>query len=257
MPIKSNDILKLLTAKHSKAICVSECKIGPTWGATRSSRMDLWVMEKSWANPRVIAYEIKVSRQDFLNDNKWQAYLDYCNELYFVCPPGIINKEELPDGVGLLHTSVNCKKLYTKQKSPYRDVEIPESIFRYILYTRTAITGEYVNRTKKEYWENWLKEKEINSDFGRRVSKKISQRVFDEILNVKSDNDDIKRENERLSEIKEFLEKTNTRYHDWIWYPEKTLKKLNSGLQAPIKEIVQNSITDLTKLLTTIEEMEK
>jgi len=47
-------------------------------------------------------YEIKVSRSDFLGDDKWDNYLKYCNYFYFVAPKGLIGKHELPDGVGLI-----------------------------------------------------------------------------------------------------------------------------------------------------------
>jgi len=81
----ADQILNLLLIKHSKDVCVPECKGGPTWFG-RHDRMDLWTMARSWAHPRCCAYEIKVSRSDFVNDKKWMAYLEYCNELYFVAP---------------------------------------------------------------------------------------------------------------------------------------------------------------------------
>ena len=47
-------------------------------------------------------FEFKASRGDFLADNKWQQYLKYCHTFSFVCPHGMIGKEELPKGIGLL-----------------------------------------------------------------------------------------------------------------------------------------------------------
>lgn len=55
------------------------------------------------SNKQVIIYEFKVNRYDFLNDKKWQNYLEYCNKLIFVCPKGIINPDELPKGIGLIY----------------------------------------------------------------------------------------------------------------------------------------------------------
>ena len=51
----------------------------------------------------ITIFEFKISRNDWKNDNKWQNYLKYCNKLIFVCPYGVINKNELPKGIGLIH----------------------------------------------------------------------------------------------------------------------------------------------------------
>ncbi len=52
-----------------------------------------------------IGYEIKVSRADFLGELKSEKYLDwekYCHEFWFVCPMGMVETSEIPDGIGLL-----------------------------------------------------------------------------------------------------------------------------------------------------------
>lgn len=139
--IKPNEknILKLLEKKHNKDVFVSHCKNGSTWGTCGLLILDAWVMKRSWINPCVIGYEIKTSRSDFLNDTKWEGYLDYCNAFYFVCPPQIITKEELPVEAGLYYTSKNIKMLYIQKPSKYRNIPIPEEIYRYILMCRTVI----------------------------------------------------------------------------------------------------------------------
>ncbi|GAG52025.1 unnamed protein product, partial [marine sediment metagenome] len=95
-----NDIVNVLINSHKdKFVCVPHCKTGPSWYASGMGIIDLWCMKKSWAHPLVIAYEIKCSRSDFMNDSKWPVYLDYCNELYFVTPgKHIAVKEEMPEG---------------------------------------------------------------------------------------------------------------------------------------------------------------
>lgn len=47
-------------------------------------------------------FEFKSCRQDFVSDNKWQKYLPYCHTFTFVCPIGVIQKDDLPSGIGLL-----------------------------------------------------------------------------------------------------------------------------------------------------------
>lgn len=132
------DVINLLAQKHSEDVFVPECKTGES--STGYSRMDAWVMKKSWSNPLVVAYEVKVDRQDFLRDDKWRKYLDYCNQFYFVAPKGIIQPEELPADVGLMW--VTGTRLFTKRKAPYRDVVVPEDLYRYILMARAKITRD-------------------------------------------------------------------------------------------------------------------
>jgi len=55
-------IIKALQIKHSDCVFVPECKDGPTQSVSNFLRMDAWVMVKSWSHPRMIGYEVKVSR---------------------------------------------------------------------------------------------------------------------------------------------------------------------------------------------------
>jgi hypothetical protein len=115
--ITSDTILKLLLEKHHKDLCIPECKTGSTWFSNKLFKLDLWVMRRSWSRPNTYGYEIKVNRSDFINDDKWNNYLKYCSDFYFVTYPGIIEVNEIPEEVGLLVTSVNGKRLYTKKKA--------------------------------------------------------------------------------------------------------------------------------------------
>ncbi|MEO8467548.1 MAG: MmcB family DNA repair protein, partial [Gammaproteobacteria bacterium] len=144
----ASTLLALLRARHADDVFVDECKSGPTQ-LTEHERIDAWVMAKSWAHPMVTGYEIKVSRGDFLRDQKWQRYLPMCNALYFVCPAKLIAPNELPDDVGLMWASMTGSRLYTKKRAKPRDVTIPEDVWRYILMSRVRITREQFTSANK------------------------------------------------------------------------------------------------------------
>jgi len=40
-------------------------------------------MPRPLLNPACTGYDIKISRSDFLGDEKWTGYLPLCNLLYF------------------------------------------------------------------------------------------------------------------------------------------------------------------------------
>jgi len=176
--LTSGDIVAMLALKHHDAVFVPECKDGPTQRGSHQ-RMDAWVMIKSWANPLTIGYEVKVSRSDFLNDQKWHAYLAYCNELYFVCPHGLIKPDELPPEVGLIWVTKTGGRLVTKKKAQRRDVQVPENIYRYILMCRTQINGEHVKDKIRDlpWWHQELAQKGKLTAIGHSVGKRLGDKL--------------------------------------------------------------------------------
>lgn len=73
--------------------------------SSHTARADVLAVRKSFTNPCFTIYEVKVSRSDFGNDvnkGKYRLYFDYCSQLYFAAPSGIIHKEEVPEGCGLI-----------------------------------------------------------------------------------------------------------------------------------------------------------
>lgn len=196
-------ILDLLAEKHSKDVFIAECKDGPTQSVSEHLRMDAWVMNRSWAHPCYTAYEIKVSRSDFLSDKKWRHYLPYCNEFFFVAPKGLIGTNELPPEAGLLELlgGANGKRLVRRKATQWRDVEVPESLFRYVLMCRVIVGRSefHVERPKSEelaFWQRFCEEKTEKRELGYQVGKAIRDKV-----------ENVKRENERL-------EKRITEYED-------------------------------------------
>jgi len=205
--ITAKDLVELLRVRHSKDVFVDECNTGSS-SHVGCSRMDAWAMAKSWANPCVTGYELKVSRSDFLGDDKWRGYLDYCNEFYFVAPPKLIDPSELPEEAGLLVCSANATRLYSKKKSPRRGNEIPNEIFRYILFSRAKITrGYWIRDQKIEFWRDWLAGKQNLLDLGHRVGKRIQERIEEEVMSARSEQHRLKSELGDLEYVRDALRK--------------------------------------------------
>lgn len=262
--ITAKTILNLLLKKHNKDLCIPECKTGSIWWTKKIFRIDLWVMRKSWTKPHTYCYEIKVNRQDFLRDDKWREYLKYCSDFYFVATPGIINANELDNEVGLIITSINGKKLYTKKKAISRlDIEIPESLFRYILMWRSDQKDENKIISAKNYWKGWLNEKKIDRTFGHNVSKKIRKIIEKEIKEKEIENRYLKNENYNLQEVKEIMielgfnqNDLKSSYHNLKYnfrnkiekeFNNKNLEEFN---KKDLKESIIKSILNLQKTLS-------
>jgi hypothetical protein len=201
--------------------------------------MDAWAMRKSWTHFATVGYEIKVSRSDFLNDKKWPDYLDYCNELYFVCPPDIIKANEVPENCGLLWCSKNQTMLYTKKKAPSRKAVKLENVFVYILMWRALITRDYCNSNGNiSYWRNWLEEKNESKQIGNTVSRKLRELVANRIDKVERDNISLKDENEALSEVKKLLQELGITAGCW-------------DVERKVRDQIENSKEALSPEFTT------
>jgi hypothetical protein len=61
----AGDLIRLLKARHPEDLVVVEAPM-----AQGSRYIDFWAMRKSWARSRIDAYEVKISRADWLRDQK-------------------------------------------------------------------------------------------------------------------------------------------------------------------------------------------
>lgn len=246
----SDDVLKILAVKHSKDVFVPECKTGASQ-AMAHRRLDAWVMPRSWAHPAITGYEIKVSRRDFMQDLKLTDYLQYCNYLYIVAPKDVLDPRELPEGVGYMQVTAN--RALTKVKAAYRDVKIPESIFRYVLMCRTRVCREYGDTeahsgANRRFWSEWLKEKKVDADLGWRVSKALHTTIEDEIRKLQRKNAQLEHENDELKPLKEVIEKLGlSRWNA----AEEFERKWNSGSGAH-SEAIDNLANEAMETLRKI-----
>ena len=111
-PITAADIIEMLKKKYSanrdEWVFFSEMRCGTGYKKDAERRIDFWALN-CWKGHQRIAYEIKVSRQDFLKElkdpKKRRMALLFSNEFYFIAPKGLIKVEELPPECGLIEVS--------------------------------------------------------------------------------------------------------------------------------------------------------
>lgn len=261
----AREIINLLAAKHSDDVFVPECKDGPTQTGSHL-RLDAWAMPKSWVRGKCIGYEVKVSRSDFLRDDKYDRYRDLCHELYLVAPKGVLSVEELPADVGYIEVSTGGKRLITKRKAVTRQIEWPVDLLRYILMCRSRIGAERYEgdpSSRRRFWESWLEERKIDIDFGHRVSKRIGEAVRAEITSVRLENDRLKRENEMYADLKAQLDRLGiqqgSRYSSWS-IANAVREKLDEQrhvLSREARQAANDGIRALTRLISEAEKMDE
>lgn len=102
---KHNDLAADLAAHlrgYAKpAMIWTDMQLGPAG----SPRPDVYSIEPTYKRLNAMAYEVKISRADFLADvtsGKALSYLTYAGALAFAVPKGLVRKDEVPAGCGLI-----------------------------------------------------------------------------------------------------------------------------------------------------------
>lgn len=247
--ITAGRVMDLLAVRHSDDVFVAECTAKP-----KSFRMDAWAMRTSYSRPAIWGYEVKVSRRDFVQDNKWSEYLDHCNEFYFVSPSGVIDPSEVPEEAGLIWVAQTGSRLYTKKKAPRRKVKIPEQFWRYLVMKGWSTPRMMEYNDAKEYWRKWLEHRELDYKFGHHVSKAIRETVTKQITEVGVQNIRLKKENAQYESIKKMLEEMGWRADSW--HVRRKLDELRSGIDKEMKGKVESALHSLQGMMEVINEIE-
>lgn len=252
--IRADEIKRALAKRHTDDLFLTEVKTGQTWGNNELLKFDALAVKKSWAKPRFTGYEVKVSRSDFMNDQKWPGYLPYCHCFSFVCPKGLIQREELTEEVGLIWYYPDTGALVTKRPAKYRLIELSADLLYYILISRTESDRHPFFSSRREEIEAYVKDKSTRLNLAREFKGKL----FDEITALREKVRGLESElrfggtkHEQLKKIKEAAEKAgiNVRYS---WWPDDVAEMLVQGMHPDMKraiERIKRDVDDISKLL--------
>lgn len=128
-------------------------------GPSGNQRPDVYAIEKTYTRLDARVFEIKVSRSDFLSDvtsGKWQGYLRWCNAVTFAVPEGLVKRDEVPAGCGLMVRGENGWK-GVKKPTLQQLRELPTTVWQKLLFdgieraVRPALRqrqGEYFARRR-------------------------------------------------------------------------------------------------------------
>lgn len=249
-------VTALLAERHKNDVFVSQCKTGQSLAADHFSILDAWCMKRSWSQQLMIGYEIKLSRSDFMQDQKFHKYLDYCNEFYFVTTSGTISKHEIPKEVGLIVLTKNANSLIKSKRAAYRQIDFPVDLIKYVLISRAEIqasskiwSSAHSSNQKREFFEAWLQNKKIDQSFGRMLSKEIRTEVNKKILDVEYDNKRLQQQIEALEHIKKFLSDIGVENVEHFW-----------DIRHKVRRMIYDTMPDdmiLNRFLNTLQNVQR
>lgn len=226
----AGELLAALRSRHLEDVFVPECKDGATQ-SRKHLRLDAWVLLKTWSPVTSIGYEVKVSRADWRRDEKLSRYYPLCNLLYVVAPKGIVPREELPKGVGLLEPVGDAGRLITRHKAAWRAIDVPLSLLLYVLISRTKIKDDadrYGDGDRRAYQieqlRAWANAKDDRRELSYALSEKIRSRFDDQERRQRALEEKIKRLEQIEARIRELGFDPN--FPNGTWEITDRLKKL-------------------------------
>lgn len=255
--VRAHVIKHALSKRHSDDLFMTEVKNGPTHMAGKGELliMDALAIKKSWANPCIDGYEIKVDRQDFLRDEKWMGYKEYCNRLSFVCTKGLIEPGELPDDIGLVYYNSDRRTLYTKRKAVYREIEVSVDMLYYILMNKLDSDRHPFFSSQRGMLEAYVIDKEERRFLGRKVESKLLEELNKAVKDKQKTESELigyKKDAEKFEKVKEIMMSVGLRTYSWNWEEE-----LKLALQSKISPKVIDIATRLQKDAETLLNMTK
>jgi len=160
------------------------------WGNGHTPRADVLTIRKSFSNPSFMIYEVKISRSDFnadINRGKYRAYFDHCCQLYFAAPKGLIKKEEVPEGTGLIVRGDNGWRV-TKAAPRREHTPSVELLLKLLMrgYEDRLVQWKQYDRIKNLEYKGL---KEASRRFGLRLARDLesSDELIQTANNIKAE----------------------------------------------------------------------
>jgi len=262
--IDAGKIMALLNMKHCKDVVIPECKNGETWGARDLLKMDAWVLKRSYSPLTTIGYEIKCSRQDFEQDQKWTGYLDLCHEFYFVCPAGLIRATDLPNRVGIIWASKD--KLHTKRKADRIEPDKLKlsRLLIYVVMSRSKIVAASMNEEDepksqlqllREATEKANERKEL-AYFVKGHIRQLYEQAREVDFNLRPREDNVKRFEEQLAKLGIVWDSKANTWHDNMRI-ENEIRLLKNQISYRTLESMKRLANTLTGVVEEIEQYRK
>lgn len=142
-------------------------------GKSGSVRPDVLTIQKSFASPNPISYEIKVSVSDFRSDvtsAKWKNYLDFSYGVIFAVPKGLVKKSDIPNGCGLMQ--FNGQSWHTVKKPTLHLTKLNDEILLKLLIGGSE-RETHKPIIKNRDFEQWVHHDTLRKKFGKDFAEKI------------------------------------------------------------------------------------
>ncbi|QKW95373.1 hypothetical protein [Ralstonia phage RPZH6] len=167
----ANDLAAHLRGASDRLVW-TDMQLGPHG----SPRPDVYTVPCSYSRFMPVAYECKVSVADFRRDitaGKWSSYLQFAAGVMFCVPVGLVSKDDIPAGCGLM----------TRSEAGWRTVKGPtmrpidnlprDAWIKLVLDGGRRAYGERIARGISE----WTMEARLREKLGATVAELVRSRI--------------------------------------------------------------------------------
>lgn len=142
-----------------------------------NGRIDVCAVRKrQYLRKQIRAYEVKISRTDFLADvgaQKWRKYLACCHQVYFATPSGLISKSDLPAGAGLI--TFGAKGWQVARAAPIHEpTDLDSDAVLSILFSVTRQADQTRDRLARLAAKNKMDFIEVSREIGGEVGRRLA-----------------------------------------------------------------------------------
>jgi len=136
------------------------------------------------------AFEIKVSRQDFLSElkkpEKRMWAMEISHEFWFVCAPGICDKSEVPEGCGLMVVTGKGDKLRVLVHAKHRE---PRDLTMVEMASFARKSSPYVHNKDMKYLYNGceIDSRTLDAMVQQKMDSEVEQRIYDSVESAIND----------------------------------------------------------------------
>jgi hypothetical protein len=244
--IKAGEILSAIRMKYTKSQFIPEISIQ---SGGKERRLDAWVLKPGYKPITAVGFEIKTSRADWLNDQKWPEYLATCQEFYFVTPSGVMRKEEVPEMAGLMHATVwrvdewtnkygdkgtrNVVRLRVIKKAPRRDITLPERFMVGIIRNRMDRPYTYHSNKSGFDSEAFLAAKKDQALRAKAVNSRIHALVGMSVTEIEAFKRNTTADLEKCRDIKKWLDRKGIALHELqAWNMDSEMERITKPEEA-------------------------
>lgn len=178
----THDALAHDLAAHLRGISDRRVWVDMQLGPAASTRPDVYTIPCSFSRFTPLAYECKVSVSDFRADvtkGKYTDYLGYASGVIFACPAGLLKRDDIPKGAGLMVRSEDgwrTVKAPTLSKCP----DLPRAF-----WLKLVMDGERRDHERQAYMEaharrdlnEWRAVQKLREQFGEVVAAAVDDHL--------------------------------------------------------------------------------
>lgn len=246
----AQQITRLLEQRHAKDVFVPQCKMG----AAGSRVLDGWALLPTWSPLTTIGYEIKVSRSDWLQDQKFEDYRACCHLFLVVAPRKIVAATELPSGVGLLEPvgEGDGQRLVMRAK-PVRQEPNSDKLVRlmaHALMWRKGIGEDNLEQRERRlvYWQHLVDQQDRAAALGRAVKGRMRGIIHDALTRAS----EAESKANALYWTAEVLTELGIRPGYNKWSARRTVRQALGRDAEAVKEAVGNAMSALRQIQEAI-----